>query len=78
MTNELAILRRMAEVSGRPFTVSEVADLLGLPGAWTLRRLEKRGVVPSVRRSLAHGDRFYPPEDVAAMRRALTRTKDSK
>lgn len=76
MTEELAILRRLAELSGRPFTVGEVADLHGLPGPWTVRRLEKRGVLPPARRSLARGDRFYDPSDVAEIiKRRLEESK---
>jgi DNA-binding transcriptional MerR regulator len=73
MTNDLAILRRLAEISGRPFTVGEVADLHGLPGPWTVRRLEQRGVLPQPRRTLVNRERVYDAETVAELRRRIAR-----
>jgi hypothetical protein len=56
MTNELAIVRRLTELSGRPFTTAEAARLVGLSGPKALRRLEARGVVdaPYARSAACH------------------------
>jgi len=55
----------------RPLTVSNVAVELGLPGPWTVRRLEARGVLPLPRRAILSRDRYYMPDDVEAMRARL-------
>jgi hypothetical protein len=61
----------------RPMTIAEVIDVLPLPGpspdarAQLLRRLERRGVVPSARRSLIHRDRYWMPRDVLRLYEAL-------
>lgn len=58
----------------RPLTVSQMANLIGLPGptngarAQLLRRLEARRVLPPARRSLARGVRFYEAEDADRFR----------
>lgn len=60
-----AIERSLMLSRGKPLEVSEAAKWLGLPGSWTLRRLEARGLLPAARRSLARGDRYYRAEDVS-------------
>ena len=54
-------------------TVGEAAAALGLPGAWTLRRLEARGVLPQARRTLLTNKRYYLVADIRVVRRMLDR-----
>ena len=59
--------------SSRLLSVSEAARALGLPGPWTLRRLEARGIVPMPRRSFLRRDRWYSAEDIEVAAAALVR-----
>lgn len=58
----------------KPVTVTVAARLLGIAGktpaaaAQKLRRLERRRALPRSHRSLAHGDRFWFREELAAIR----------
>lgn len=63
-----AIERRLLLRREGPLTVGQAAKILGVHPQ-TLRRLEKRGVVPPARRSLVHGDRLYDPKSLELMRR---------
>jgi DNA-binding transcriptional MerR regulator len=40
-------------------TVRGAALRLGLPGPWTLRRLEARGLLPRAKRTPFTGERYY-------------------
>lgn len=66
-----AIQRALLMAKSGPLTVSETAKVLGLPGPWTVRRLEQRGAMPAAQRSLAMGHRMYQPDRIAAIRRAI-------
>ena len=73
-TRSAAMRRALLLSQKQPLTVSQVAEVLGAPGAWTIRRLEKKGALPPARRSLVHRDRLYPSGYVAAMQRAIRGT----
>jgi DNA-binding transcriptional MerR regulator len=67
-----ALERRLVRLEDRPLTVTAMAKLVGIvPGPWTLRRMESRGVIPPAKRSLARGDRYYDPGDADRIRRAI-------
>ena len=56
------------ETNGRALlTTAEAACELGLPGPWTLRRLEVRGVVPKARRTPITRRRYYSRSEIAAL-----------
>jgi DNA-binding transcriptional MerR regulator len=52
-------------------TVSQTAALLRLPGPWTLRRLEGRGVIPPARRSALSQERYFLSEELPKLRRLI-------
>jgi DNA-binding transcriptional MerR regulator len=59
-------------INGRALlTTAEAAFELGLPGPWTLRRLESRGVVPKARRTLVTRRRYYSRSEIAALGRLI-------
>jgi len=76
----LGMERRRCEVKAaeRVLSVSNVARELGLPGPWTVRRLEARRVLPPARRAVLSGDRYYLPDDVQAMRARLMAGADAR
>jgi DNA-binding transcriptional MerR regulator len=57
----------------RYLTVGQAAEALDLPGPWTLRRLEARGVIPAAPRAERSRDRYYEPETVERIAVALVR-----
>ena len=63
--------RDISPTGSERLTPAGAAKFLGLPGPWTVRRLEARGTLPPAPRSLAHGDRYYDPATLVAMRRQL-------
>jgi DNA-binding transcriptional MerR regulator len=65
-------LERRRRTKDGPLTIGAMAELIGVvPGPWTLRRLEARGVIPQARRSLARGDRYYIASEAKDLRRAI-------
>jgi DNA-binding transcriptional MerR regulator len=52
-------------------SIGEVAATLGLPGAWTVRRLERRGVLPCARRTSLSNERYWLAADVPELRRRV-------
>jgi DNA-binding transcriptional MerR regulator len=54
----------------RPFTIRRLTTLLGVP-PWTLRRLERRGVLPRAPRKILSGERYWYPSEVPELRRKL-------
>ena len=59
----------------RVLKVSEAAAVLGLPGPWTLRRLEQRGVIPRPHRTPVTGVRYYTLTDVPRIRQRIEESK---
>jgi DNA-binding transcriptional MerR regulator len=67
--NLVAAIERQLLSSKKVLTTGEMAKMLGLPGPWTVRRLEGRGVIPPARRSLVHGDRLYDSAALVLLRK---------
>lgn len=66
-----ALARGISPTGSDRLTPAGAARFLGLPGPWTLRRLEARGELPPAARSLACGYRYYDPQTLIALRRRL-------
>lgn len=62
-----ALVRRLSHDGRDVLTPQGAARFLGLPGSWTVRRLEARGEIPVAPRSLAHGDRYYDTPTLLAI-----------
>ena len=60
----------MSNVSERPFTIRRLSVLLGIH-PWTIRRLERRGVLPAAPRKILTRERYWYPSDLPELRRRL-------
>lgn len=69
-TRALAQLHRLRSAE-RPLSVATVAKILGLPGPWTLRRMEERKLVPPARRTPVSQERYWLPDDIPPLRAAI-------
>lgn len=54
-----------------PLTPSDVARMTGLPGAWTVRRLEARAVLPRARRTRLLGRRYWTLDQLPELMRRV-------
>ena len=61
-------------IEERPFTIRYLTALLDIK-PWTLRRLERRGVLPEASRKLRSRERYWYPSDVPELRRRLDEWK---
>lgn len=66
-----ALARDISPTGSDRLTPAGAAKFLGLPGPWTVRRLEARGVLPPARRSLGCGYRYFDPDQLVALRQRL-------
>lgn len=57
----------VTSISERPLRVGEAAAALGLPGPWTLHRLEERKLIPAARRTSVSKERYYPQAEIPVL-----------
>jgi len=63
------------QIKERPFTSRRLAILVGVP-PWTIRRLERRGVLPCAPRKFLSRERYWYPSDLPELRRRLDEWKE--
>ena len=60
----------MSSTLQRPFTIRRLSALVGVP-PWTIRRLERRGVLPTASRKLLSRERYWYASDLPEIERRL-------
>ena len=59
-----------------PLTPADVARMTGLPGPWTVRRLEARAIIPPARRTSLFRRRFWTLDQLPELVRCVQGFKE--